>query len=295
MNMESFCESHHPSSTIIAQNSTTESQNYPRAHLAPMTHGDRFIPARMSPDATITFFQLQEDLPKEDASRLMQFSFKGKNINESSNGSLISKALTNSSIAKSLSFENRPVPKPYSLLDAPQLTDDFYLNPIDWSPSNVLAVSLSPQVFLRSEETKKIERVSLASFPFGDPTSLKFSSENILAIGFTNGDLGLWDCVKGVNLRKLTRHSDRVSALSWSPSHPKVLSTSSKDASIIQHDTRSQLDMFMNHTGHVAEVSGLSWSPCGTWLASGGNDNLLCLWNMNSALPLSAKNDHKGW
>ena len=31
--------------------------------------------------------------------------------------------------------------------------------------------------------------------------------------------------------------------------------------------------------GHTQEVCGLKWSPDGTQLASGGNDNLLCIWD----------------
>jgi len=37
----------------------------------------------------------------------------------------------------------RKIPKsPFKVLDAPQLTDDFYLNLVDWSSENVLAVGL---------------------------------------------------------------------------------------------------------------------------------------------------------
>jgi cell division cycle protein 20 (cofactor of APC complex) len=33
------------------------------------------------------------------------------------------------------------------------------------------------------------------------------------------------------------------------------------------------------YSGHQQEVCGLEWSPDGTTLASGGNDNMLCLWD----------------
>ena len=40
--------------------------------------------------------------------------------------------------------KTRKIPKiPYKVLDAPQLRDDFYLNLVDWSDSNNLAVGLS--------------------------------------------------------------------------------------------------------------------------------------------------------
>eukprot|EP00658_Telonema_sp_P-2_P015996 TRINITY_DN16191_c0_g1_i3.p1 TRINITY_DN16191_c0_g1~~TRINITY_DN16191_c0_g1_i3.p1 ORF type:complete len:147 (+),score=50.87 TRINITY_DN16191_c0_g1_i3:51-443(+) len=35
--------------------------------------------------------------------------------------------------------------------------------------------------------------------------------------------------------------------------------------------------------GHTQEVCGLAWSPDGTQLASGGNDNNLCIWNVSKS------------
>ncbi|CAN0547403.1 unnamed protein product, partial [Ectocarpus sp. 12 AP-2014] len=43
----------------------------------------------------------------------------------------------------------RKIPKiPFKVLDAPQLQDDFYLNLVDWSSLNVLAVGLGACVYL---------------------------------------------------------------------------------------------------------------------------------------------------
>ena len=44
--------------------------------------------------------------------------------------------------------------------------------------------------------------------------------------------------------------------------------------------------------GHDQEVCGLSWSPSGEQLASGGNDNLLHIWAANSQLPLHRLTAH---
>jgi WD40 repeat protein len=45
---------------------------------------------------------------------------------------------------------------PYKVLDAPGLKDDFYLNLIDWSQRNVLAVGLGSRVYLWSAATAKV-------------------------------------------------------------------------------------------------------------------------------------------
>ncbi|RYY86081.1 hypothetical protein EON63_06395 [archaeon] len=34
-----------------------------------------------------------------------------------------------------------------------------------------------------------------------------------------------------------------------------------------------------SYASHTHEVCGLAWSPDSTLLASGGNDNLLCVWD----------------
>ena len=45
---------------------------------------------------------------------------------------------------------------PFKVLDAPSLQDDFYLNLVDWSDTNVLAVGLSGAVYLWSAFTSKV-------------------------------------------------------------------------------------------------------------------------------------------
>lgn len=52
----------------------------------------------------------------------------------------------------------RRIPKvPYKVLDAPDLQDDFYLNLIDWSSSNVLSVGLGSCVYLCNARTNNVQ------------------------------------------------------------------------------------------------------------------------------------------
>jgi cell division cycle 20-like protein 1 (cofactor of APC complex) len=51
----------------------------------------------------------------------------------------------------------RKIPrKPYKILEAPNLHDDYYLNLVDWSHSNVVAVALGSCVYLWSAHTAKV-------------------------------------------------------------------------------------------------------------------------------------------
>ena len=45
------------------------------------------------------------------------------------------------------------------ILDAPSVTDDFYLNLMDWGPNNQLAVALDNVIFIWNAETAEIKYV----------------------------------------------------------------------------------------------------------------------------------------
>ena len=48
---------------------------------------------------------------------------------------------------------------PYKVLDAPELSDDFYLNLVDWSDSNMLAVGLLNRVYTWSASGSPIVKL----------------------------------------------------------------------------------------------------------------------------------------
>lgn len=51
---------------------------------------------------------------------------------------------------------NRRVPTtPERILDAPELKDDYYLNLIDWSISNLVSVPLNRELYLWNENERK--------------------------------------------------------------------------------------------------------------------------------------------
>jgi cell division cycle 20-like protein 1, cofactor of APC complex len=57
-------------------------------------------------------------------------------------------------------YSRRKFPKtPFKVLDAPSLQDDFYLNLVDWSSTNVLAVGLASSVYLWSACTSKVTKL----------------------------------------------------------------------------------------------------------------------------------------
>lgn len=53
----------------------------------------------------------------------------------------------------------------------------------------------------------------------------------------------------------------------------------SRSGLIHQHDVRVADHHLCTLRGHTQEVCGLTWSPDGRYLASGGNDNLVNIWS----------------
>lgn len=167
---------------------------------------------------------------------------------------------------------------PERILDAPDLLDDYYLNLVDWGASNMLAVALGQTVYLWNAETGGIEELCQCDAEDDYITSVKFVQEGggYLAVGTNFSETKLFDVETCKLLRNMDGHSSRVSSLSW---NQHILSSGSRDSTIVHHDVRVASHKVGVLEGHVQEVCGLSWSPDGQTLASGGNDNLLCLWD----------------
>lgn len=184
----------------------------------------------------------------------------------------------------------RKVPRsPYKVLDAPALQDDFYLNLVDWSSQNVLAVGLGNCVYLWHASSSKV--VKLCDLGIDDSVcSVVWAQRGThLAIGTSNGKLQIWDASRCKMVRTMEGHRLRVGALAWSSS---ILSTGSRDKSILHRDIRAQEDFVSKLSGHKSEVCGLKWSYDNRELASGGNDNRLFVWNQHSTQPVLKYCEH---
>jgi len=109
-----------------------------------------------------------------------------------------------------------------------------------------------------------------------------------ISVGDSGHSIKLFDINKTAEIRSISTHSDRVSSLAW---NGYVLSSGSRDASIIQHDLRIQ-NYFVKYQAHMQEVCGLKWNHEGTQLASGGNDNKLCIWELGQTTPQYVLSEH---
>lgn len=177
------------------------------------------------------------------------------------------------------------------VLDAPGIVDDYYLNLLDWSDDNVVAVALGGSVFVWNATTS--DTCELVRLP-GDHivTSISFAknpSSRFMAVGTDDNRVLLFDIARQQQLREFTGHAGRVGALAW---NEHVLSSGSFDGNIFNHDVRIADHHISTFKGHEGEVCGLKWSENGTQLASGGNDNILNIWRPDLEQPLFQLTDH---
>ena len=194
--------------------------------------------------------------------------------------------------------------KPYKELPAPNLMDDFYLNLLDWSSKNLIAVGCTSSVILWNNN--KTQSETLFTYDNIEQNNNQ-TNENInkyvssliwsedgekLGVGNSMGLVELYDINKKTLISSYKGHSYRVGVVSW---NKNIISSGSKDYSIITRDIRckdNEENIIRKFYGHQQEVCGLKWSFDGSQLASGGNDNNLMVWSLHSNKPLMCNNDH---
>ena len=177
--------------------------------------------------------------------------------------------------------------QPERILDAPDIVDDYYLNLLDWSQKDVLAVALKSRLFLWNAQTSDVSQLTETS---GVITSVAWSPDGLtLAVGDSASCVTLYDVNVGKAYQTLLAHRDRVSALAWNGA---ILSSGSRDATIVHSDVRAE-SSFLRTLAHTQEVCGLKWSLDGSQLASGGNDNRMCVWEAVSATPRFLTSQHR--
>eukprot|EP00440_Ansanella_granifera_P067789 gb/GFBE01073538.1/.p1 GENE.gb/GFBE01073538.1/~~gb/GFBE01073538.1/.p1 ORF type:complete len:444 (+),score=94.25 gb/GFBE01073538.1/:1-1332(+) len=175
------------------------------------------------------------------------------------------------------------------VLDAPGILDDFYSHPIDWSAKNSVAVALSDMVFLFDATSGRTEK--LLELSAGSITTLRWTEEGgHLSVGTSSGEVQIWDASAQRQLRNLRGHGGRIGSLAW---NQHQLSSGAADAEVHHHDVRVKDHLTARLTGaHSDLVCGLDYSSDGM-LASGGNDNQVCIWEQGARAPLHILTEHQ--
>jgi len=261
--------------------------------------GDRFIPCRSGMDYEVAHHKIIKenmsenvkemtpaereyqrilrenlDMPDTNSTRILAYNKKTPAAADGHLNSL--KVLySQSKVPGSSKKVTRFIPQAAErILDAPDILNDYYLNLVDWSANNHLAVALGSRIYLWNAVSGSI--TFLLELENDYVCSVKWIAEgNYLGVGTSSGEVHLWDVERSKRQRVMLGHVNRVPSLAW---NNYILSSGDRNGVIMHSDVRVADHLVSTSEAHTQEVCGLSWSPDGKYLASGGNDNLLCVW-----------------
>lgn len=208
-----------------------------------------------------------------------------------------------------------------TVLDAPQLRDDYYCSILAYSHSaKRLAVGLGNYVHLWSERDGVNTPDSLNAIPahsMGNAqhvTSLSFSSNDgghaILAVARANGHITLWSSFE-TEPRFNTTQPKPVSCVAFRPTTLKRPSLRDKAMTVVTEellvgdevghvylysiewptetesaifDWNGAMTLLARIEVHSQQICGLAWTFDGELFATGGNDNACCLFETRKVL-----------
>ncbi|XP_023410381.1 cell division cycle protein 20 homolog isoform X2 [Loxodonta africana] len=201
--------------------------------------GDRYIPHRSASQMEVASFLLSKENQPENSqtptkkehqkawalnlngfdveeAKILRLSGKPQNAPEGYQNRLkvlYSQKTTPGSSQKTCRY----IPSlPDRILDAPEIRNDYYLNLVDWSSGNVLAVALDNSVYLWSASSGDILQLLQMEQPGEYVSSVAWIKEgNYLAVGTSSAEVQLWDVQQQKRLRNMTSHSARVGSLCW--------------------------------------------------------------------------------
>ncbi|CZT10126.1 related to meiosis-specific APC/C activator protein AMA1 [Rhynchosporium graminicola] len=206
---------------------------------------------------------------------------------------------------------------PDRILDAPNLRDDFYCSVLAYSKTcHTLAVGLGSMLYAWSE-MQGVHLLNGGTTNGSWLTSLAFSStqgkKSILAFGKSDGSLNLVSLYDSMLPRFEVQHPSPIACLTWRPQVtmrlsrcPLTPSISVQTEDLLVGDeignvyyysvewpqswevTRNgwsgSMTLLVKISVHSQQICGLSFSCDGSLLATGGNDNLCCLFRTNDVL-----------
>ncbi|XP_009988788.1 PREDICTED: cell division cycle protein 20 homolog B [Tauraco erythrolophus] len=177
--------------------------------------------------------------------------------------------------------------EPEGRLHIAGLRNDYYLNILDWSLENLIAIAVGPAAHIWTGGTlQAIESIDLNCNSKYISSLAWIKEGTCLAIGTSDGEVQLWDIETKKRLRNMFGHLSVVGALSW---NHYILSSGSRLGSIHHHDVR----VAQHHVGTLCQnkqsICSLKWSLTNQLLASGSSDGILNIWPSDPGVRLQSQ------
>ena len=265
---------------------------------------DRFIPLRESTLNDCVFsYNLQGEKKANRLANILPLRPNQLRFNRTKENVLIpneEKDLDPFSGSNSFKIERQPI----KMLEAPALMDDYYLSLVAWSRKNIIGVGLDETIYLFNflsnsvmthfalNQTKKHDSFRDTR----DSTSLYLCSliyeddGNSLAVGDSLGQIHITDVERNKMVSSSFAHTNRIGSLHW---QENIIVSGSRDNTVRLFDVRQNTaNPIFTFAGHNQEICGLKLSPDNSYIASGGNDNRLLLWDIRKMKLMGVLGEH---
>lgn len=176
---------------------------------------------------------------------------------------------------------------------APSIQDDFYSHTLDWSIKNQICLALGNRTYIYDLNSQKILEIpSNTSQNHIIISSTAFMNEgNLIIIGDHKGQINLWDLNKVQNLISYHIHTDKIT--SFHSKNKFIFASSSKDGTVKTWDLRDKKSSIINYEASSQGICRVKWSRDDQFLALGGNDNQVKIFNEKMLNPYSIFRKHK--
>ncbi|KAF9121381.1 U3 snoRNP protein [Mortierella sp. GBA39] len=139
-----------------------------------------------------------------------------------------------------------------------------------------------------------------------DISCVTFSPDNQhVASGSADKTIRTWDAQSGVTIKTLEGHEGKVTSIAYSPTGHHIVSgskdgtvrlweasTGATDGAVSLWDPVNLILGLVFRGGHNCTVNSIAFSPNGIHIASGGDDNAVRIWNVNTGTEVHALKGH---
>ncbi|KAI0322860.1 WD repeat protein [Amylostereum chailletii] len=116
-------------------------------------------------------------------------------------------------------------------------------------------------------------------------------ASGLLIVGFSSGVFGLWEMPSFTNVHTLSISQEKISSVAVNPSGEWLAFGARKLGQLLVWEWQSE-SYILKQQGHFFDMNALAYSPDGQYIATGGDDGKVKLWNTHSGFCVITFSQH---